>query len=96
MAENHAAATEHSKHMEAHRQTYANFVTGSIIGTIACLYILVALAAVAFAAWGTLICWVTLIVGTLLLVLDAKSGAGKWTLSTAGLVLFSLLTAVSV
>ena len=96
MAENHAATNEHQKHMEAHRQTYANFVVGTIIGTIACLYILVALAAVAFAAWGTLICWAALIAGSVLLILDAKSGAGKWTLSTAGLVLFSLLTAVSV
>lgn len=96
MAEHHASANEHSKHMEAHRQTYQGFVTGTIIGTIGCLYVLVALAAVAFAAYGTLLCWAALVVGSLALVLDAKSGSGKWTLSIGGLVLFSLLTAVSV
>lgn len=96
MAEHHASANEHSKHMEAHRQTYHGFVVGTIIGTLGCLYVLVALAAVAFAAWGTLICWAALVVGSLALALDAKNGSGKWTLSIGGLVLFSLITAVSV
>ena len=82
--------------MEAHRQTYAGFVTASIAGTIACLYILVALAAVAFSPWGTLICWATLVAGGILLVLDAKGGSGKWTLSGGGLVVFSLITLLNV
>jgi hypothetical protein len=96
MAENHASTNEHQKHMEAHRQTYHNFVVGTIIGTIACLYVLLGLAAVAFNSWGTLICWAGLIYGSIALFIDAKGGSGKWTLSIAGLLIFALIDVLSV
>lgn len=81
--------------MEEHRKTYEGFVKGSVAGTIGCLYILLALVAVTYAPWGTLICWLALIFGTVALVLDARSGNSRWPLSVGGLVLFSLLTLIN-
>jgi hypothetical protein len=43
---------------------------------------------------GTLICWATLVVGSVLLVLDAKMGAG-WKLAGGGLAFFALVTAAN-
>lgn len=82
--------------MEAHRKTYEGFVKGSVAGTIGCLYILLALVAVTFAHWGTLICWLALIAGTVALILDARQGQGRWTLSIGGLALFGLITLLNI
>ena len=81
--------------IDEHRQTYSAFVTGATAGTIGCLYILVALAAVAFAAWGTLICWLALISGMVTLILDARMGNKNWMLSLGGLVFFALVTVLN-
>ncbi len=60
------------------------------------LGLLVALAAVAFASWGTLICWLALIIGTVLLVIDSMSGSSRWGLSMGGLAFFTLITLLNV
>lgn len=94
----HEASSQSSPHMdmEAHRKTYQFFIKASIAGTIGCLYVLVALAAVAFASWGTLICWLALIIGTVLLVIDSMSGSSRWGLSMGGLAFFTLITLLNV
>jgi hypothetical protein len=82
--------------IDEQRQTYAAFVTATTAGVIASLYILLALAAVAFASWGTLICWLALIVGTVALIIDARMSPKKWMLSAGGLVFFTLVTVLNV
>ena len=94
MGESHHNATEHTKFMDSHRQTYASFVKTTVASVLGCLYILVALAAVAFSPWGTLICWATLIVGFVTILIDAKAGE-RWVLSGGGLAVMALITVVN-
>ncbi|WP_395686471.1 aa3-type cytochrome c oxidase subunit IV [Aestuariivirga sp.] len=90
----HGASGAHSQNIEAHRATYQGFIKGSIILSIFCLYVLVALVAFAFVSSGNLLLgFGGLIIGTLALVIDARVG-NAWYLSVGWLVIFGLITAV--
>ena len=78
--------------IDEQRRTYEGFVIATTAGVIASAYILLALAAVAFASYGTLICWLSLIVGTVTLILDARMGNKSWKLSVGALVFFAFIT----
>lgn len=90
----HGASGAHSQNIEAHRATYQGFIKGSIILSIFCLYVLVALVAFAFVSSGNLLLgFGGLIIGTLALVIDGRVG-NAWYLSVGWLVIFGLITAV--
>ena len=92
----HGTGAVHSQDLEAHRATYQGFIKGSIILTIFCLYVLVALVAFAFISSGNLLIgFGGLIIGTLALIIDTRAG-NNWYLSAGWLVIFGLLTAVFV
>lgn len=81
---------------EAHKATYEGFLKGSVALTFVCLYILVALSAFAFInSFNVLIGFAGLIIGILAVLIDARAG-NKWYLSIGWLVIFGLITAVSV
>lgn len=90
----HGASGAHSQNIEAHRATYQGFIKGSIILSIFCFYVLVALVAFAFVANGNLLLgFGGLIIGSLALIIDARAG-NNWYLSAGWLVIFGLVTAV--
>jgi hypothetical protein len=95
MAEHRSTGT-HSHGFEEHAKTYDGFIKGSIALTILCLYVLVALVAFAFVASSTnlLVGFGGLIIGILALVIDLRTGNG-WKLSVGWLVIYGLLTAVT-
>jgi hypothetical protein len=95
MAE-HGSTGEHSHSFEAHAKTYDGFIKASIAGTIMCLYVLVALVAFAFIASSTnlLVGFGGLIIGILALIIDFRVG-GSWKLSVGWLVIYGLLTTVT-
>ena len=80
---------------EAHR-TYSGFLKGSVVLTIFCLYVLVALSAFAFIDKGNvLIGFAGLIIGAIALIIDLRA-SNNWYISVAWLVIFGLFTAVMV
>lgn len=82
--------------MSEHLRTYDAFLKGSVALTLGVLFILVALAAAAFAkSFGVLICWAAIIIGLLAVTIDTVRGAG-WSLSVGALVIFALLAAVNI
>ncbi len=95
MAE-HTSSGNVTHGFEEHKATYEGFVKGSVALTILCLYILVALAAFAFISnFNVLIGFAGLIIGIIALLIDVRAG-NKWYLSVGALVIFGLITAVSV
>lgn len=89
-------ATEHTKHLPAHEETYKNFITGSIALCLYCAFILVALCSFAFGkTLPNLLGWTTLILGLLAVVIDVRAGA-KWYLSGGLLVALGLLVGITV
>ena len=97
MADHSAHSGSHSGNFEAHRATYSGFITGSLALTILCFYTLVALVAFRFAgSFGVFLGFAGLIVGVIAVLVDVKTGGKRWFLSGGALVLFGLLTAMSV
>ena len=95
MAE-HGSTGTHSHGFEAHAKTYDGFIKGSIAGTIMCLYVLVALVAFAFIPSSTnlIVGFGGLVMGMLALIIDLRVG-GSWKLSVGWLLIYGLLTAVT-
>lgn len=90
----HGSSGAHSQDFSEHKATYEGFLKGSIILSIYCLYVLVALVAFAFVPSGSLLLgFGGLIVGLLALIIDGRIG-NKWYLSVGLLVIFALITAV--
>ena len=90
----HGASGTHSNDFDAHKSTYQGFLKGSVVLSLVCFYILVALVAFRFIGnYNVLIGFAGLIIGIVALLIDARAG-NKWYLSGAWLVIFGLLTAV--
>ena len=88
---------DHSQGMEEHRKTYEGFIKGSVALSIICGFVLVALVSFSKAAHplNTFLGFGGLILGAIAVLIDARTG-GKWYLSVGLLVVFGLITAVSV
>lgn len=96
MAEQHAALT-HSGDMQAHRQTYQGFLRGSVAIAILCFYVLVALCSFGFGqTWPIFLGFAGIVIGTLLLIIDIRSGSRTFMLALGGLVVYALITAINV
>ena len=92
----HGSSGSHAHGFDEHRSTYNAFVKGSIILAIHCFYILVALVAFRFVpSWNVFLGFSGLVVGTLLLLIDARMG-NKYYLSGGFLAVFALITAIAV
>ena len=92
----HGSSGSHSQGFDDHKATYGAFVKGSIVLAIHCFYILVALVAFRFVpSWNVFLGFAGLIIGTLLLLIDARAG-NKYYLSGGFLVVFALITAIAV
>ena len=92
----HGTHTSSAMDYEQAHSTYAGFLKGSIVITILCLYVLVALCAFAFIDKGNvLIGFAGLIIGAIALIVDLRAG-NNWYISVGWLVIFGLLTAVMV
>ena len=88
MADHSAHGGSSASNFAAHQATYDAFIKGALALTILCFYTLVALVAFRFAGG--------LIVGVVTVLVDLKTGGQKWFLAGGALVLFGLLTAMSV
>ncbi len=96
MAEHHASSSQ-SAQMQAHLETYHDFIRGACGIAILCFYVLVALCSVAFAhTWPVFLAFAGIIVGILFLMIDLRSGSKRFLLSLGGLIVYALITAVNV
>ena len=93
---------DHSTHgdasaINAHRDTYAGFIRGSVALVLLSLMICTALIMFRFAgACNVLMGFGGLAIGLLALLIDVRSGTTSWPLSAGWAVIFGLVTAVSV
>ena len=91
----HGSAPSHS--FETHKATYEAFITGSVALTLLCLYTLVSLVMFRFGgSFHVFLGFAGLVVGVITVLIDVKTGGKKWFLSGGALVLFGLVTAMSV
>jgi hypothetical protein len=89
-------SADHHLDIDAHRKTYGAFLRGSVVLTIICAFVLVALCSFAFGkSLNVFIGFAGLIVGTIAVLIDARAGS-RWFLSLGALVLFALITAANV
>ena len=97
MADHGSSGSQSNSHgFEAHKAAYEGFLKGSIVLSLLCFYILVALVAFRFVGnWNVLLGFTGLILGSLALLIDARTGK-TWYLSGGLLVVFGLVTAVAV
>lgn len=92
-----ASSGSHSQDLTEHRQTYDAFLRGSVGLTLLCAFILVALVSFRFAAsWNVLFGFATIILGVIGVVIDARTGNSRWTVSLVLLAVMGLITAVNV
>jgi hypothetical protein len=90
-------SVDHHLDIAAHRSTYGNFVRGTTAICLISAFVLVALCAFAFGhTLNVFTGFVGLIIGVIAVLIDARSGSRRWFLSLGVLVLFGLITAVSV
>jgi hypothetical protein len=90
-------SVDHHLDLAAHRSTYGNFVRGSVALGIICALTLIALCSFAFGqTLNVFTGFAGLIIGVIAVLIDARSGSGRWLLSLIVLVLFGLITAVNV
>jgi uncharacterized membrane protein len=91
-----AVPDSHSGDMEEHRSTYEGFVKGSIVLSLICFFVLVALVSFRFAhTLNVFTGAVGLIAGIIAVAIDSRTG-GRFLLSIGLLVLFGLITAINV
>ena len=97
MADHSAPASHSLDHgIDEHRRTYEAFIKGAVALSISCFYVLVALVEVRFTpSFNVLLAVVGLVVGFIAVAIDARAG-GRWLLSGGLLVLFGLVTAVTI
>jgi hypothetical protein len=97
MADHSAHGGSSRGNFAAHQATYDAFIKGAVALTILCIYTLVALVAFRFVGgWGVFLGFAGLVVGVVTVLIDLKAGGQKWFLASGALVLFGLLTAMSV
>ncbi len=88
---------DHQLDIAAHRSAYGNFVRGSVALGLICAFVLVSLCSFAFGhALSVFIGFAGLIIGIIAVLIDARSGSQRWFLALGVLVIFGLITAVSV
>ncbi len=86
----------HTQDMEAHRSTYSAFIKGSIALSLICGFVLVALVDFRFAhKFNVFTGFAGLILGIVTVVIDVRAG-DRWFRSLGVLVLFGLISAISV
>lgn len=92
----HGSSGSHMQDYDAHKSTYEGFLKGSMVLTLICFYLLVALVAFRFASsWNVLLGFAVLVLGIIATLIDARAGK-NWYLSGGLLVIFGLITAVAV
>ena len=90
-------SVDHHLDIASHNSTYGNFVRGSVALGLICALVLVALCAFAFGhTLNVFTGFAGLIIGVIAVLIDARSGSQRWLLSIGVLVLFGLITAISV
>jgi hypothetical protein len=90
-------SVDHRLDIAAHQSAYGNFVRGSIALGLICAFVLVALSSFAFGhTLNVFTGFVGLIIGVIAVLTDARSGSQRWLLSLGVLVIFGLITAISV
>jgi hypothetical protein len=90
-------SVDHQLDIAAHRGTYANFVRGCVTLALTCAFVLVALSSFAFGhTLNVFTGFAGLIIGIIAVLIDARSGSQRWLLSLGVLVIFGLITAISV
>ena len=90
-------SVDHHLDIAAHRSAYDSFVRGAVALALICAFVLVALCAFAFGhTLNVFTGFAGLIIGTIAVLIDARSGSQRWLLSLGILVLFGLITAISV
>ena len=83
--------------MAAHRGTYEGFLRGSILTSLMCLMVCIALVMFRFGhGWSVFLGFAGLIVGVIALLIDLRSGSAKWALSVGWAVIFGLITAINI
>jgi hypothetical protein len=88
---------DHQLDIAAHRGTYAQFIRGSLALSLICAFILVALCSFAFGhTLSVFVGFAGLILGIIAVLIDARSGSQRWFLALGVLVVFGLITAISV
>ena len=75
MADHGSSGSQANSHsFEAHKAAYEGFLKGSIVLSLLCFYILVALVAFRFVGnWNVLLGFTGLILGSLALLIDARA-----------------------
>ncbi|MGQ0486194.1 MAG: hypothetical protein ACT4SY_12685 [Hyphomicrobiales bacterium] len=95
MAE-HPPSETHAHGIEDHRSTYQGFVKGAIVLSLISAFVLVALVCFRFGQTLSVFTgFAGLVLGCAAVAIDARIGS-RWFLSLGLLVLFGLVTAVSV
>lgn len=93
-------ATEVNPHqqphgMDDHNDTYDGFIKGTVVLSLICGFVLVALVAFRFMdSLNVLTGFAGIILGTIATLIDARA-SGKWYLSGGLLVLFGLFVAIN-
>ncbi len=88
---------DHHLDITAHRNTYGAFVRGSVVLGLVSAFVLVALCSFAFGkSLSVFTGFAGLIIGIIAVLIDARSGSGRFLLSLTVLVLFGLITAINV
>ena len=91
------ASDHQGQDISAHRETYEGFLKGSVLLALLCLNICIALVMFRFGhTWPVFLGFLGLFLGLLTLLIDLRTGATRWTLSTVFAVIFGLITAVNV
>ena len=90
-------SVDHHLDIAAHQSTYGQFVRGSVALALTCAFVLVALCSFAFGhTLNVFIGFAGLIIGLITVLIDARSGSQRWFLALGVLVIFGLITAISV
>jgi hypothetical protein len=88
---------DHHLDLEAHQNAYKSFLRGTVALLLLVGFTMVALCSFAFAArFNVFLGFAGLIIGSIAVTIDARAGSKYWFLSLAVLVIFGLITAVSV
>ena len=92
------AKTEVASHgMDDHRATYEGFIKGCIALTLMCGFIVVALCEFGFGTSMTFpIGFGGMAAGLIAIIIDARANPSKWYFSTALLIAYGLLVAVTI
>ncbi len=84
------------REFEEHWQIYRGFIRGSIAIVLACIYVMVGLLSVAFGSTlPVFLAFAGIIIGSLAIAIDLRSGAQRWPLSLGVLAAFALITALN-